>query len=325
MTRLAVVTVALAACAHPERPAGRVAEGFVTTADGARLHYRSLGSGGPVVVVPGGCFLEPALAALARARTVVFYDPRNRCRSSAVEDGARISVRADVEDLEALRRHVGAERIVPVGFSYLGRVVALYARSHPERVERLVQIGAVSPGVGTAYPPALAEPRAAWPADLLALDDEVKRLREEGRDRSDPAGFCERYDAFVRRLLVYRPAPAARYTPGCDSHREWPINLDRHLAAIFTSLAASPVPPESVASMRSPVLVVHGRHDRQAPYGAGREWAMAWPDARLVTVAEGAHAPFVDDPSVVDDLDRFLAGSWPERAERVRALDPAAR
>ncbi len=324
MNRCTVLALALAACAHPEKPALRAAEGFVATADGARLHYRSLGSGGPIVVVPGGCFLEPALAPLARTRTVVFYDPRNRCRSSAVDDDARISVQADLDDLEAVRLHLGAERIVPVGFSYLGRVVALYTRSHPERVERLVQIGAASPGVGTVYPASLTEPRTAWPADLVALDAEIQRLRREGRDRSDPAGFCQRYEAWARRLLVYRPAPAARYTPGCASPREWPTNLDRHFKAVFASLAAFPVPRESVASIRAPVLVVHGRHDRQAPYGAGREWAMAWPEARLITVAEGAHASFVDDPSVVDDLDRFLSGSWPQRAEKVRSLDPSS-
>ena len=38
---------------------------------------------------------------------------------------------------------IGVERFVPVGWSYLGLMVMLYAAEHPERVERVVLIDAV--------------------------------------------------------------------------------------------------------------------------------------------------------------------------------------
>jgi hypothetical protein len=62
------------------------------------------------------------------------------------------------------------------------------------------------------------------------------------------------------------------------------------------------VTPESLAQVAAPALVIHGRHD---------------------CIEDGAHAPFLDDPSVVADVDRFLSGSWPPRAEELRSLVPA--
>jgi pimeloyl-ACP methyl ester carboxylesterase len=55
--------------------------------------------------------------------------------------------------------------------------------------------------------------------------------------------------------------------------------------------------------------------DRNAPYGAGLEWATTFRNGRLITVPGGAHQLWLDDPGILADIDRFLAGSWPERAQ----------
>jgi alpha-beta hydrolase superfamily lysophospholipase len=89
-------------------PAAR--EGRLATDDGARLFYRVVGSGEPVIV-PGGLFLEREFARLGRGRTVVFYDMRGRGRSDPVPDSTRVTIQHEVRDLEAVRRHIGAERV----------------------------------------------------------------------------------------------------------------------------------------------------------------------------------------------------------------------
>lgn len=44
--------------------------------------------------------------------------------------------------LELLSRaHYGAEHVSLIGFSYLGLMTAIYASRHPDRVERLAQLG----------------------------------------------------------------------------------------------------------------------------------------------------------------------------------------
>jgi pimeloyl-ACP methyl ester carboxylesterase len=62
--------------------------------------------------------------------------------------------------------------------------------------------------------------------------------------------------------------------------------------------------------------------DRNAPYGAGRDWAMQLPDARLVTVENAAHAPWIEAPELVfGSIKAFLDGAWPEAAEQVKSVE----
>jgi proline iminopeptidase len=307
----------LLACAHTGPSQGpSVEEGFVTTQDGARLWYQKRGSGSQVVVVPGAFLLQPDFDRLAQGRTVVLYDPRNRARSSPVLDEARISIQADVEDLETVRAHFGAERIIPVGWSYLGMMVGLYAEAHPDRVERLVQLGPTSPVPGTKYPPPLSMPNETLAPEVKQLHDRVEEARATEAARN-PAEFCRINLRFLRRLLVNDPSRADRFPDQCGWEREWPTNLDRHFQLIWRSIFQTSVTRATAATVKVPVLVVHGRRDRNAPYGGGRDWAAIWPDARLVTLDEAAHALWIDDPTALDDLDTFLKGSWPARAKRI--------
>ena len=71
----------------------------------------------------------------------------------------------------------------------------------------------------------------------------------------------------------------------------------------------------------NPVLTIHGRQDRNVPYGAGREWAFKLGNARLVTVPEAAHMPFLERPEIVQPAIRqFLAGTWPLGSEEVTEI-----
>lgn len=77
--------------------------------DGVRLFYQKVGSG-PVVIVPGRLFVFANLRTALTGRTIISYDMRNRGRSDAVADPARISIQHDVRDLEAVRKHFNVER-----------------------------------------------------------------------------------------------------------------------------------------------------------------------------------------------------------------------
>jgi len=50
---------------------------------------------------------------------------------------------------------------------------------------------------------------------------------------------------------------------------------------------------------------------------------MRLPNARLLTVPNGAHQSFDEYPEIViPAIDQFLKGSWPAAAEKVTALVP---
>lgn len=78
--------------------------------------------------------------------------------------------------------------------------------------------------------------------------------------------------------------------------------------------------------MRAPVLTIHGTWDRNAPYASGREWAMTFPDARLLTLEGAAHQVTADAPEIVlEAIDEFVSGRWPAAAERVTPLERTGR
>jgi proline iminopeptidase len=302
-----------------------VDSGYVTGPDGVRLYYHRIGNGSEVVIVPGRLFLADALAPLARSHTIILYDMRNRGRSDPVADSTLITIQKDVEDLEAIRRHFGVSRFTPVGFSYLGLMVVMYAAAHPDRVARIVQLGPVPRKFGTRYPDGLAF-RDPSPVPDSASAARIDSLRRTGYDRSHPREFCEESDHVYRVRLVGDSTKARRLQSPCDMPNEWPVNLERHFRHHFGGVQKLDFSREAVARVRVPVLTIHGTHDRNAPYAAGREWAMTLPDARLVTVTGAAHQVAVEAPEIVlPAIESFLAGRWPPGAERVTSIEPLQR
>src|SRR5262249_1929438 len=98
-----------------------------------------------IVAIPGGPglsyeYLLP-LAELASGRhSVVVYDPGGVGGSSRPGD-ANYGLGAQVEDLEAIRIAVGAQRVHLLGHSW-GTVVAIaYAAAHANRVASVVLVG----------------------------------------------------------------------------------------------------------------------------------------------------------------------------------------
>ncbi len=312
-----LVIGAAVAVLSPETARAQAVTGHVETAPGVRLYYERHGSGPQVIIVPGRLFM-PEFRALARPdRTLILYDMRNRGASSPVEGGAQLTILHDVADLEAVRKHFGAERFSTIGYSYLGLMVLLYAAEHPERVDRVVQIGPVARKFGTPYP-------KEWTAGMESLAPDVRERVEalQTAYRALPADTAE--DVRCRRLgevfsywLVGDPANRTKLPDNCVYENERPARFDRHLGFHFKDIQERDFPKAIFERIAAPTLTVHGVKDRNAPYGSGREWAMTLPNARLVTVPGGAHQVWLDDPEVIEDIDGFLDGRWPERAERI--------
>ncbi len=88
---------------------------------------------------PGGdhSAFKTAFASLTSDMQLVYFDHRGQGRS-ARGDPQRYTLDENVADMEALRVHLGLERIVPIGTSYGGMVAMAYAARYPDAVEKLV-------------------------------------------------------------------------------------------------------------------------------------------------------------------------------------------
>lgn len=295
--------------------------GYVSTPDGERLFYEKVGRGPDVLILPARLFTVTDFRRLGEHHTLIAYDMRNRGRSDFVADDAKISIEADVEDLETIRRHFGVEKFTPVGYSYLGLMVVLYAMQYPQHVERIIQVGPVPLHFGAEY-----DPRYVAADSDTAIDPQrrqrLRELRTQNFHLTHPRQYCEEEWTVTRPNLVGDPAFVDRLPSAaeiCSMPNEWPTNLVRHLRLHFEeSVLKLNIPREQIKQIAVPVLTIHGTRDRNAPYGAGREWAFLLPNARLLTVEGAAHHVFAERPEIVlPAIETFLAGQWPPASEQV--------
>ena len=278
----------------------------VTTDDGVRLFAQTFGAGSPTVVIPNGILLLKDFGPIAKDWTVIAYDPRNRGRSATITDPSQLSrgILNDVDDLDAVRRHFGLEAFSLFGHSYIGLMVILYARAFPAGLERVVQIGPVGPFHGKAYPPHLTGDDEVLRHTLAA----VAALQKEP-DSGDPEERCRRFWSVLRTIFVTDPANAHRIDWGrCDLPNERNF-MPYWMKHIMPSIHALGLKAGDFAAVRTPVVTIHGTRDRSAPYGGSLDWMALLPNARLVTIENGGHAPWIEAPDTVfGAIKAFLGG-----------------
>lgn len=303
---------------------GSFEEGYVPIPDGLRLYYRKIGKGSRTLIVPLRPFLFDEFKQLGDQYTIISFDTRNRGFSSPVQDASKLTIGEDIEDIERVRRHFRLQKFTLVGYSYMGLGAVLYAMKYPQHVERLIQLGPVPLKYGTQYSASLTANDQKPPVEPAKMA-ELEELRKSGYDRSSPKEFCQQQWQVIRFVLVGNPANVEKLGSGvCNMPNEWPANLARHFQHHFTSVQRLNISKGEVARVKIPVLTIHGTKDRNAPYGAGREWAMMLPNARLLTIEGAAHQSFAEFPEIVFPAIRaFLKGDWPAKAEKVTSLERA--
>ena len=288
----------------------KVEEGFVTTPDGVKLFYRKIGRAPVTAIVPLDFMLFDQVKQFANVATIITYDLRNRGRSGRAKD---VKIQDDVRDLETVRQHFKLEKFVPIGFSYLGKMVMLYAAEHPQRVSRVIQLGPL--GNRPVQLP-IANDFGA-PESVIAAWQQAQNPEFAAKN---PREACLAVANLMAYYMAGNPKNAARFdvAGACAHENEWPVNLHPHFASLLASPNAE-LDTERLAKITVPVLTIHGPKDRQAAYEGGVTWAKSVPDGRLVTIEGAAHALWLDDPATLGaSIRQFLRGEWPPSAAPLR-------
>ena len=251
---------------------------------GARLEIFPVGSGPSRIVVlhggPGAShgYLRPQLDALARShRTLVYYDQRGS-GGSLLDEGAPPGTASDhVADLEALRAHLGEDRLTLLGYSWGGLLALLYALEHPGRVGRMVL---VSPAPTRVADLAAMRTRLDRAAERLEINDLRATL-----DRSSPAAERRARFQLAVAKYFYDPLKTAELTPF--------VVQTRAETAVWQSLGDYDL-TERLKALRIPTLIVHGRED-PIPIESARRTAAAL-SAELVELSPCGHVPYIEQP-----------------------------
>ncbi len=290
-------------------------EGHVEAAEGIRLFYQLEGSGPEVAVfVQGGPGVDlrevaPDFEQLTRGRTVIHYDHRGGGRSTLPQDLSQLHVDRLVEDLEAVRKHFGLERMDVVASSFGPIVAALYAARYPERVRRLVLIASVGP---RRTPYAGQYGKALFSRLSEAERGRVVQLFQAMATAEDPVALCQEYWSLTGPLhLANREDWGRQRSQPCAGPAEAVrYGITRTSPRVMASLGDWDLRPE-LARVRAPTLVIHGEQDLFPVEGA-REWAASIPGAKLLIVPDAGHAPHVERAELVfPAIEAFLSASAP--------------
>jgi 2-succinyl-6-hydroxy-2,4-cyclohexadiene-1-carboxylate synthase len=167
------------------------------------------------------------------------------------------------------------------GYSQGGRIALHAALAMPERVERLVLIGA-SPGV-------------ADPGERTARRAADERLSDE-IESSELAVFARRWAA----TPVLAGAPASVQEA---AHADRLRNTPAGLAAALRGLGTGALPPvwERLGELTMPVMLLAGERDEKFRRIAG-EMAARLPSATVAVVSGAGHAVHLEAPAAVADL-----------------------
>jgi len=308
--------LSITACAS-EKPQGRdgpagIDSGYVRTDDSLRLFYLTVGNGATNVVVPLGLYLEEALAPLAAPdRRLVFFDPRARGRSDA-GDRSRISLDRQVADIDAVRRGLGIDSMVLIGWSGLAMEAAVYAMRYPDRVIRLVQVAPVAP---RDEPHNAQAYRTRVSRTDTAAIARVRARRQHGDLVDDEAAYCRALRDITSRASVADGAEPSM-PDACRYPNEFPDSLALVFGPLLRSFTGYDWRPE-LSRLSMPRLVVHGREDA-FPIEGSREWLAGTPGgrARLLVIDGAGHFPHLEKSEVfLPAVEVFLRGGWPHDTE----------
>lgn len=263
--------------------------------NGTELYYETLGAGVPLLLMHGGLGFDhsgfrPAHDQLADQGTqVIYYDHRGNGRSARPESWEGITHDTFTTDADALREHLGLEKVVLLGHSYGGFLAMEYALRHQEHLSGLILL-CTAPTLD--YPDVIMQNvrRRSTPETAEVL------MGALGNPTTDEAVYRDMWHTI---LPLYFKQPDA---VDCDG-----VLARAHLSAVagyhaFTNLVPNYNVLPRLGEIRVPTLVMAGRDDFITPPEQAERIQQAIPGAELVIFEESGHFPFVEEPAKYFDV-----------------------
>jgi pimeloyl-ACP methyl ester carboxylesterase len=220
-------------------------------------------------------------------------DPRGTGQSAIPRDAASYRCDRLVDDVEALREHLGLDRLDLLAHCAGANLAALYAARHPERVGKLALItpstfavGIAATGQSRLETARLRKDEPWFAAAFAALEAIVAGHATDDRWKAIDPFFYGRWDA-----------AAQAHQAAQDGHRNSEAAAAFGAEGVFDPDATR----AALAAFNAPVLLLAGETDLNTIPRVVAEFAELFPDAELVVQPEAGHYPWLDD------ADRFVA------------------
>ncbi|WP_406447505.1 alpha/beta hydrolase [Streptomyces sp. NBC_00876] len=260
--------------------------------DGTELAYHLKGEGAPLICLPGGAMRASAylgdLGGLCATRQLVLLDLRGTGDSAEPDDTSTYRCDRLVDDVEALRVHLGLERIDLLAHSAAGDLASLYAARHPQALRSLILVAPGTQATGFAFVEREAREAAALRSAEPWYEQALPALEEI---------WAGRITAELRAAA--RPFLYGRWDAAAQAHASLSAQQINSIAAQAYYGQGAFDPAGTVAALRefpAPVLVLTGAYDGLTTPDRAAELAALFPESEFAVQRGAGHFPWLDDP-----------------------------
>lgn len=258
---------------------------MIVSASGADLFYATRGQG-PTCLVLSSIGTAPYELMMPRQLSdrlrLVFVDLRGGGRSTGDAGALTFDMLAD--DLEAIRLDLGLERVAVLGHSIMGVPAIEYGRRRPGSVSHVITVG--TPPRGDM---AQLAARATQFFEEDASDERKRILR--GNLAALPPGTPV-------GQAVLAQGPLRFFDPTFDAG---PLFAEAVLKPILMQRLLGPLTSAwdvtvGAETLRTPLLLVHGRYDYVVPHVLWEGIPARLPNATFQLFDHSSHHPFLEEP-----------------------------
>jgi len=283
-----------------------VEHGTTFNAPGATIYYEVFGSGSatPLFVANGGpgfdhqyLHTSEAWDTLGQNRKIVMWDQRGTGQSGPLKAGASCTLADQINDLDALREHLGYDKIDLLGHSWGGFLAMAYAARHPEHIERLIILDSAAP----RWKDTLFLFKDVFP-DVTAREDSYEFTANLKEKDSDAA--ADEQTRLYLSMLCYSPEHRDELLAKMANDKEY-RNVNRLVNEDVTRFDLNP----ELAKFHFPVLVGTGRFDMNVAPVIAYEIHEAIAGSEFRVFDKSGHMPFFEQPDeFVSAVNAFLSG-----------------
>jgi proline iminopeptidase len=275
-------------------------DGHMVSTQFGHIHYEVVGSGSPIVVVPGGPGSSHSKdPQLAEHNLVIYFDPLGTGKSDRLENRSRYTVGLYADTILALLDHLSIAAAHVLGASFGGVPAAEFAARYPQRTLSLVlsqaqvdaegwQLGNIdgfNAHVRNQYPEVWAQIVSLRSTGVRSGDPRYQSLLSEATRRMLWAGL----DPMPVPLTPGESFDEATYLAFIGDDPDWSIEGTLRGHTVL----------ERLAPHKLPTLVINGRRDLMSTPAIGKRIVDALDPihTKHVVFGRSAHRPWAEEPT----------------------------
>ncbi len=263
--------------------------------NGTTLYFESSGEGAPMYVLHGGPGLDHryfgrSLAGLENIHELYYIDLRGHGKSSKA-DKKTYTLETFADDIDAMRRELGHEKIDIMGHSMGGYVGLLYSLNYPAHLDRLILVG--TPAKHTKI-------KGYYPLKATLISINLKYYIQYKKEKTiDRESFAR--EILLKSWPLYVPEKLLpEYSDYIKSLQGLDIFFDMQQELEWFDVS------EEIFNIIQPTLIIFGEND---PFKEGGKLLKGIKNSRFSVIPETKHMPFLEDETYFNIVVReFLTG-----------------